>query len=194
MSSDSPDPKLVTHLLGRLNDGDSEASGELLSVIYDDLHRVAGQVFGSQREGHTLQATALVHEAYIRILGRGKEDPSWQGRRHILAVAAKAMRHVLVDHARIARSLKRDKARVTLSDSASESGTQYDLIDLSDALEELAKTSERISKVVELRILGGLTTDEVAEELQVSRRTVQVDWRAGRAWFRNQLAKRDDPS
>ncbi|MFT7670454.1 MAG: RNA polymerase sigma factor (TIGR02999 family) [Planctomycetota bacterium] len=185
MSPDQPpDPQHVTRLLDRLNGGDKAASGELLPLIYGELHGIASRVFSSQQSDHTLQATALIHEAYMRILGELNPGKEWNGRHHFYCVAAKAMRHVLIDHARKGRSQKRDGVRVTFAGEIPSDETQYDLIELGDALEGLSKVSERISRVVELRFLGGLTETEVAEELGVSRRSVQGDWRAGRAWLR----------
>lgn len=185
MSSEpSPDPQHVTRLLDRMSGGDEDASGELLPLIYGELHGIASRVFSSQQRDHTLQATALIHEAYLRILGGLGPGKEWNGRHHFYCVAARAMRHVLIDHARKSRSLKRDGVRVTLAAEIPSDEAEYDLIDLGDALEGLAKVSERISRVVELRFLGGLTEIEVAEELGVSRRSVQGDWRAGRAWLR----------
>lgn len=179
-----PDPQLVTQLLERVSGGDSAAQGELFPLIYGELHGIASRVFASAQKNHTLQATALVHEAYMRMLGGNQQAKAWNSRHHFYCVAARAMHHVLIDHARRKRALKREGVRVTLTGNMPTEEGQYDLIELADALEGLANLNERISRVVQLRFLGGLSEEEVAEELGVSRRSVQGDWRAGRAWLR----------
>ena len=155
------------------------------------LRSLAAQVFASHERGHTLQATALLHEAFLRMLGEEGQREDWHGRHHFFAVAAKAMRRVLIDHARRAQALKRDGLKVTLSEDAESSAADYDLVDLGEALEELSKVNERVARVVELRLLGGLDFDEVVEVMDVSRRTVFVDWRAGRAWLRERFDQRE---
>jgi len=185
-----PTPPPITELLVRLGRGERSASDELLPLVYEELHGVAKRVFAPQAGAHTLQATALVHEAYLKLLGNDGERV-WKDRRHFFAVAATAMRRILIDHARLRGALKRgDRAnRVTLSENVQGDDISYDLLDLGAALDELGDSRERVARVVELRFFGGLTIDEVAEELGVTDRTVQLDWRAGRAWLRKRLGE-----
>ncbi len=177
-------------LLARVRDGDASARDELLPLIYDELKRLANALTG-QAAGSTLNATALVHELYVRLSAQEGDGNEWNDRAHFLAVASRAMRNLLIDYA---RAKKRDKRgggewkRVTV-DPASESVevSNYDLIDLSAALESLSAFDERVGRVVELRFLGGLTVEEVAAEVGVSDRQVRRDWRVGRAYLKEQL-------
>ena len=191
------DPRArVAQLLQRLGEGDQAVGHELLPLVYDELRQLAAQVFASQQRGHTLQATALVHEAYLKLLGNEGRGTPWAGQRHFFSVAATAMRQVLMDYARGARRIKRGEGaqRVTLDLGAihepqadPDSGREVDLIDLSDALDDLESAAPRIARVVELRYLCGLTVEEVAAEMQLTERTVFKDWRAGRAMLRRRL-------
>ncbi|MGB0717653.1 MAG: ECF-type sigma factor, partial [Phycisphaerae bacterium] len=161
----------------------------LLPLVYDDLRAKAGAFFKGQRPGHTLQPTALVHEAFIRLI---KTDcQSWHNRRHFFAVAATAMRQVLANHARDRKRLKRggDGARVTLSvaEEESASATDLDPCELHDAISELTALNQRHGRVVELRFLAGMTIADIAELTGVSKRTVELDWRIARSWLRNRL-------
>lgn len=181
----------VTSMLCRVKSGDTSVAAALLPLVYDDLRAQAASLFRSQNIEHTLQPTALVHEAYLKLVKA--EGQSWESRRHFMAVAATAMRQVLADHARDRRRLKRGGSagqRVTLHDShAADLGTFVDVVDLDDALGELAQLDARQSRIVELRFLSGLNTDEIAELIGVSRRTVELDWRVARAWLRKRLAE-----
>jgi len=168
--------------------GDRSARGALLPLVYADLRAQAEAYFRSQRDNHTLQPTALVHEAYLRLMGNA--DLEWEGRSHFLAVAAMAMRNVLADHARRRRAEKRGGAwdRVTLTGLGSDAGERaIDALDLDEALQALARIDERQARIVELRFYGGLTVEEVAHVLEVSSRTIALDWRMARAWLRNRL-------
>ncbi|MBL9119497.1 MAG: sigma-70 family RNA polymerase sigma factor [Phycisphaerae bacterium] len=185
------DEATVTRLLGSLNAGDASARETLLVLLYNDLRRQASSYFRAQRGDHTLQPTALVHEAFVRIAGNA--NISWEGRSHFLAVAAKAMRNVLADHARKRRAEKRGGAweRVTLTGLGSDDGERMiDALDLDEALAALQQADERQARIVELRFYGGLSVDEVAHLLEVSPRTVDLDWRMARAWLRNRLDER----
>lgn len=180
----------VTHILARVKSGDTSAAAALLPLVYDDLRAQAAGLFLAQNPEHTLQPTALVHEAYLKLVKA--EGQSWESRRHFMAVAATAMRQVLADHARDRRRLKRggDARKITLHEShLSVEGTGFDLVDLDDALSELAGLNARQSRIVELRFLSGLSTEEIAEFLGVARRTVELDWRVARAWLRNRLSE-----
>ena len=177
----------ATALLASLRAGNAQASERLNELLYDELRSLAGRHLRGERPDHTLQPTALVHEAWMRLAGN---DPAaWQNRAHVLGLSSLAMRRVLVDHA---RSKQRDKRRAgdareifDLDSLASESGVddRLDLVALNDALEELARTDERAAKVVELRFFGGLTEEDTALVLGVSRSTVTLAWRAARAWL-----------
>lgn len=184
----APDAATVTRLLGSLNDNDASAREALLLLLYNDLRAQASSYFRAQRADHTLQPTALVHEAFMRIAGNA--SITFEGRSHFLAVAAMAMRNVLADHARRRRAEKRggEWERVTLTGLGSDDGERMiDALDLDEALAALQREDERQAKIVELRFYGGLSVDEVALILGVSPRTVDLDWRMARAWLRNRL-------
>jgi len=173
----------VTRLLERVNEGDAEARDLLLDVVYDRLRRMAGARMRSQRPGHTLQPTALVHEAWMK-LARGSVD--WQNRNHFLAVAARAMRQILINHAEKRSAQKRGGGahRVTFDDLAVHvEAPDVDLLALDRALDELAEVDERLAQVVELRYFAGLSVEETAEVLDVSPATVKRDWAYARAWL-----------
>lgn len=161
---------------------------ELLPSIYEQLRDLAEQWFVRQPRDHTLQPTAVVHEAYLRMAGG--TDLTCRSRAHFFAVAASAMRQVLIDHARRRSAVKRGRAwrRVTLADAAGHDAfTDVDLIDLDEALERLSALNPRQSRIVELRFLAGLTVDETASILGVAARTVRLDWRMARAWLMQAL-------
>jgi|JI10StandDraft_1071094.scaffolds.fasta_scaffold718398_2 RNA polymerase sigma-70 factor (ECF subfamily) len=185
----------VTALLVAMRQGDSAAGERVLQLVYRDLRDRASGYFRNVRSDHTLQPTALVHEAYLRV---SAGDIAWKDRSHFLAVAAKAMRYVLADHARRRRSEKRGGGegaweRVTLCGIGSDGGDRIiDALDLEEALTELGEANERLAKIVELRFFAGLTVDEVAEILGLAPRTVELDWRTARAWLRNRLQEREE--
>lgn len=182
-SSDSP---RVTELVRRLGDGDGAVSEKLLPLVYDELRDIANALFSKQPKGHTLQPTALVHEAWLKLAGR---EAPMDTRSHFFAVAARAMRQVLTDSARARSADKRNRGRhrITFADQIGAADRGYDIVDVDDALRELAKANERHAKVVELRWFAGLTVDEVAAVLGLTSRTIELDWRAARAWLRQAL-------
>ena len=177
-------PDQVTDLLMAWSAGDESALGRLVPIVEAELHRLARHYMRRERGGQTLQTTALVDEAYMRLAGA--RAVRWQDRAHFFAVAARMMRRILVDAARARRNRKRGggAVRVSLSKVALASPERGpDLLALDEALERLAALNERQSRVVELRYFGGLTEEETAEVLGVTARTVQHDWRLARAWL-----------
>lgn len=189
------DPKSrATDILIRLSgeSGDKAAAEDLLALVYDELRRLAAGYLRRERQGHTLDATALVHEAYLRLVDGPRV--SWQGRTHFFAVSARVMRRLLIDHARERGRDKRGGGweRVTLSElptpAAARGLDRDELLSLNAALDKLARRDERQARIVELRFFAGLTTAETAAQLGVSPRTVEADWRFARAWLRRQLA------
>jgi RNA polymerase sigma factor (TIGR02999 family) len=182
----------VTQLLAAWKDGDAAALDSLVPLIYNELHRLAHHYMHQQAPGHTLQTTALVHEAYLRLVRQ--QDVTWQNRAHFFAASAQAMRHILVDVARTrgrqrrgggAQHLALDEALVFSPERASE------LVALDDALTALAKLDERKSRIVELRFFAGLSTEEIAEVLKLSHTTVERDWQRAKAWLSTQLDPHD---
>lgn len=163
---------------------------ELFPLVYDEMRRLARSYLSGENPGHILQPTALVHEAYLKLVDQTRA--SWKGRTHFFAVGAQVMRRLLVDHARERAAAKRGAGwqRVTLAEDVGPPtglGPEQ-LLDLHGALERLAREDEREARVVVLRCFGGLTVDQVAEVLGVSRRTVEADWRHARAWLQQELA------
>jgi RNA polymerase sigma factor (TIGR02999 family) len=187
----SHDPRAVTLLLEASEKGDKGASARLMEIVYGELRALAGSYARAQDKNHTLQPTALVHEAFLKLVTVPSEG--WKDRAHFFAVAARAMRQVLMDHARAKRTQKRDAGafeRITLDGSvAPEAGRDLDLLALDDALQELAELDPRAHRVVELRYFGGLTVEEVAPILSVSVTTVESDWRSARAWLATRLGQ-----
>lgn len=184
----------VTAVLERVRRGDAGAFDELLAALYKDLKRVAAAAFRRERDGHTLQPTALVHEAYLRLARQ--PDAHWESRTHFLNAAAQVMRRILVDHARARQADKRGgrDVRVTLDDAlAVAGGRDVELLALDDALTKLADLDEQLARVVELRAFGGLSTREVAETLGVSERTVERAWTTARTWLRMELSREVRP-
>jgi RNA polymerase sigma factor (TIGR02999 family) len=178
----------VGRLLAAYADGDRGALDECLPLIYHELRRIAAGYLRAERQSHTLQPTALVHEAYMRLVDQSRVD--WQGRTHFLGVAAMAMRRILVDHARRHGRVKRGGRfqQVTLSDVAADSGAfDVDIIALHDVLERLAASDERQARIVELRCFAGLTVAEIAGTTGLSERTVEREWTHARAWMRREL-------
>jgi RNA polymerase sigma factor (TIGR02999 family) len=176
----------ITRLLEAHRDGDRGAVDRLFPLVYGELRRLAGSFLKGERENHTLQPTALVHEAYVRMLAG--EEPGLADRAHFLALASRVMRHVLIDHARARKAQKRG-VYVALDEALDSAATlDLDMMALDDALTRLAALSERQSRVVELRFFGGLSYDEIATALGESLWTVRCDWELARAWLRRELA------
>jgi RNA polymerase sigma factor (TIGR02999 family) len=182
------EPTDVDSLLARLRDGDRNAVDELLPILYAELRRIAAGYLQRERVGHTLQPTALVHEAYVGLLGQ--RDVEWQSRAHFLGVAARTMRRILVDHARARHADKRGGgARVNLDEGlAVANAPDVDLIALDAALRDLEALDPRLVRVVELRYFAGLTTREIAEVMGVSPATVDRERVTATAWLRNRLS------
>jgi RNA polymerase sigma factor (TIGR02999 family) len=181
----------ITRLLALVRQGDEVAEGELAPLIYGELRRLAEQRLRRERADHTLQATALVHETYIRLLGR--EGPGWQDRAHFFAVAARVMRQILIDYARSRGADKRGGAavRVPMDENlASAQPTWENLLALDQALDALADCDKRQARVVELRFFGGLDIAQTAEVLGVSERTVKRDWEFAQSWLYNKMTAR----
>ena len=165
----------------------------MIPFVYGELHRIAGRCLAGERVGHSLQATALVNEAFVRLVDGKAVD--WNDRTHFLAVSARVMRRILVDHARARNYQKRggNMARITFDEElAVTDALRADFIALDDALEALAKVDERKSRVVEMRFFGGLTVEETAAVLKVSGATVMGDWRFAKAWLQREMSDRDD--
>ncbi len=196
---DSPqEPDLqgeATRLLASLCEGDQPSQERLLELVYEELRRAAASALRRENAGHTLQATALVNEAWMRLIGQSQVE--WQGHDHFLAVAATAMRRVLVDHA---RSKKRDKRgggaqredlHSGIVDFSHDLDERLDVLTLHEGLEKLQEHSERAARVVELRFFAGMPEDQVARTLGVARPTVTRDWAAARAWLSDWMSKGD---
>ncbi len=181
----------LTGLLIEWRQGDKAALNKLAPLVYDELRRIAHRYVQRERNGHTLGTTALVNEAYLRLAGQKKIK--WQNRAHFFAVTAQVMRHVLIDHARRRHYAKYggDVQRVSLAEAELMSRERArELVELDEALDELAKIDLRKSKVVELRYFGGLGLQETADVLEISMMTVRRDWRAAKAWlFRRMKAE-----
>jgi RNA polymerase sigma factor (TIGR02999 family) len=182
----------ISSILSRASNGDRNAPVELMPLVYDELHRLAAGYMADERSNHTLQPTALVHEAWLRMVGDPRE---WKGRAHFLAACAAAMRRVLVDHARRRDADKRGSAgtRVALTgDSAAILRQDMQVLELNELLERLAVLDERKARGVELRFFAGMKREEVAEALHVSAATVDDDWVVARAWLAAE-ARRGEP-
>lgn len=186
----------VTRLLSRAQAGDAKATNDLFPFVYDELRELAGKFLAGERVGHTLQPTALVNEAYMRLVGPG--GPQWDSRAHFFGAAARAIRRILTDHARGKQSLKRGGSakRVGLediSDTVPQQGVRIDeegpdFVAIDRALEKLAKIDEGKAKVVELRFFAGLTVEQAAAALGVSPSTVARDWQFARLWLHRELS------
>jgi len=180
----------VTELLARWSHGDRNALERLTPLVYDELRQLAHRYMGSARIGHTLQTTALVNEAYLRLADQ--TQPTYHNRAHFFAVAARAMRQILVDYALSYNALKRGGGaqKIELDETALVCGTQSkEVIELNDALERLGKLDSRKAQVVELKYFGGLTQDEIADVLSISLKTVRRDWSFAKAWLHADLQK-----
>jgi RNA polymerase sigma factor (TIGR02999 family) len=185
VSSQPPDQ--ITRLLQAWRDGDTVARDRLMALVYDELHRLARGYMRRERRAHTLQTTAIINEAYLRLMGQSRMD--WRSRAQFFGVAAQFMRRILVDHARSRRSAKRQNAGTVSLDEAWVCAPERApaLIALDDALERLAAVDPRKARVVELRYFGGLSADEAADVLDVSAVTVLRDWRFAKSWLRREL-------
>ncbi len=180
----------LSDALSRVAAGGDEANAErLMSAVYDQLHRLAASMLRNESPGHTLQPTALVNEAYLKLVDQDRVN--WQGKTHFFAIGAKMMRRILVDHARSKKRQKRGGGmhRIALGDDIQISqGNDEDVLAIEEALQKLAQQDARQAQIVELRFFGGLTVEEVAEVLQVSKRTVEAEWTLLRAWMRRELS------
>jgi RNA polymerase sigma factor (TIGR02999 family) len=183
------DSRQITHLLNEAVKGNSQAEASLFELTYEELHRLARSYMRRERQDHTLQPTALIHEAYLRLFSQ--PDRTWENRTHFFAVAASVMRHILIDHARRHASEKHGGARINVpleSVAAPASPASAELIALDQALKKLAKWDPRQVRIVELRYFAGLTEEEIAEILNISRRTVTRDWNVAKAWLQKELS------
>ncbi len=178
----------LTQLLLEWNRGKETAQEELLALVYGELRRLAARKLELERQGHTLQPTALVHEVYLRLVDQTRVE--WQNRAQFFAIAAQTMRRILVDHARRHQAKKRGAAatHVVFDESLqTPSSKDVDVLALNDLLKDLAELDERQSRIVEMRFFGGLQVKEIAEVLSISPATVKRDWSTARAWLYQQL-------
>lgn len=183
-----PSSHSVTQLLNQWNQGDREALNELMPLIYEELRKMARRYMRQQNPGHTLQTTALIHEAYLRMVKQ--KEKHFQNRAHFFGVAAQAMRHILVDYARSRHAAKRggDARAISLEEAALVTQERAsELVAFDDALKELEELSKRQSQVVELRYFGGLSVEETATALEVSPETVMRDWKMAKTWLHRAL-------
>jgi RNA polymerase sigma factor (TIGR02999 family) len=183
----------VTDLLAAWSDGDQTALDKLMPLVYAELRRIAHRYMNRENPGHTLQTTALIHEAYLRLVNQ--PDAHWQNRAHFFAVAAGVMRHILTDFARARQFAKRGGAvhNVSLDEASVVSPERLaEVVALDDALQSLAAIDLRKSQIVELRYFGGLSVDETAEILKVSPRTVMREWVSAKAWLYRELVPREE--
>jgi len=192
MTTPSPSQQEVTQLLADWSDGDDGALDKLIPLVQPKLHRLAHHYMSRERTGHTLQTTALLNEAYLQLVDDSTRN--WQNRTHFMAAAAQLMRRIMVDHARERCSLKRGGGalRVTLDDAALVTEKRSEeLLALDEALENLAAFDPRMSKIVEMRYFGGLSTEEIAEVLKIHPNTVMRDWSAAKAWLYAALSREE---
>jgi RNA polymerase sigma factor (TIGR02999 family) len=187
-----PDPHAVTRLLGDLRRGRPEAAEEVLPLVYDELRAIAGRYMRRERPGHTLQATALVHDAFLKLVDQTRVE--WQDRAHFFAVASQAMRRILVDHARARHADKRGAGadHVEMSDAIVVADRRdplspEELLALDAALSELAAIDPDQARIVELRYFGGLSIEEAAEAMSISPATLKREWAVARAWLKRRL-------
>jgi RNA polymerase sigma factor (TIGR02999 family) len=188
----------VTHVLSAIEAGDPQAAEQLLPLVYDELRRLAAQRLAGEGPGHTLQPTALVHEAYLKLVGADPQRP-WNGRVHFFAAAAEAMRRILIDHARRKHRARRGggKMRVELGDMediemVAERGEADELLALDEALTQLAVADPRRAELVRLRYFAGLTLEQAAELLDISRATADRHWAFARAWLYDAMTRGHD--
>lgn len=184
----------ATRVLGELTGGDAAAAGKLMPLVYDELRGLAAHYLHRERIDHTLQPTALVHEAYVRLVDQTRAD--WRNKNQFFAVAGQVMRRVLVDHARGKKAAKRggEWGRVSLDGVAvADDQTGFDVVAVHEAIDRLAELDPRQGRIVEMRFFGGMKEEEIADVLGVSLRTVEGDWRMARAWLRREMSKEDAP-
>ena len=178
-------------MLREWSDGKQEALDDLLPLVYDELHRQAARFLRKERPGHTFQTTALINEAYLKLIDQ--RSVNWESRTHFFAIAAQAMRRILVDYARTTRREKRggDDIKLPLEEALTVAAEEksVDLIALDEALNKLAEQDERQARVVELRYFSGLSLEETAEALHISRATVAGDWNMAKVWLFRELRK-----
>jgi RNA polymerase sigma factor (TIGR02999 family) len=193
MSETACSPDEITAMLRAWGDGSREALDALVPRVYDELHRQAHRYLRGERANHTLQTSALINEAYLRLAGQ--RDVQWQNRTHFFGIAASIMRRILVDYARTQQRVKRggneanlplDIALSIVAEMTNEQ-TKIDLILLNDALDKLTKIDERQARIVELRYFSGLTVEETAQVLDISEMTVKRDWNVAKAWLRREM-------
>ncbi|CAN5559449.1 sigma-70 family RNA polymerase sigma factor [soil metagenome] len=181
----------ITQMLREWSDGKPEALDNLLPLVYDELHRQAASFLRKERQGHTLQTTALIHEAYLKLIDQ--RNVNWESRTHFFAIAAQAMRRILVDYARTTHRKKRggDCLKLPLEEAmlVAAEETSVDLIALDEALNKLAERDQQQARVVELRYFSGLSLEETAEALHISRATVATDWNMAKVWLYRELRK-----
>ena len=182
-------PENITELLASYGRGNKESLDQLMPVVYDELRRQAARYLRREQAGHTLQTTALIHEAYVRLVDQ--RNMQWQNRAHFFGIAAQMMRRILVDHARSKKRVKRggSEIRVSLDDAnVAAKGQDLDVVALDEALERLAQIDEQQSRVVELRFFSGLSVEETAEVMGISKSTVKRDWSMAKAWLHRELS------
>ena len=191
MKNPAQNSQQITKMLQAWSDGDGEVLDKLMPVVYDELRRQASRFLSKERSGHTLQTTALIHEAYIKLMGQDQVE--WKNRSHFFAIASQAMRRILVDHARTRHREKRGGAGEDLPiDDALQIPSReksVDLVALDEALTRLAKFDARQARVVELRYFSGLSIDETAEVIGVSNVTVRRDWNMAKAWLHQEISR-----
>jgi RNA polymerase sigma factor (TIGR02999 family) len=190
MSQSGSAKHTITRMLQEWNDGKREAINDLMPLVYDELHRQAKRYLRRERANHTLQTTALIHEAYLKLIGQ--RNVEWEGRTHFYAIAAQAMRRILVDHARTVKREKRggDNVILPIDEALQIAGKEVktvDLIALDEALTGLASRDERQARIVELRYFADLTLEETARALGISRATAALDWSMAKAWLFREL-------
>ena len=182
-------PENITELLASYGRGDKESLDQLMPIVYDELRRQAARYLRREKAGHTLQTTALIHEAYVRLVDQ--RNMQWQNRAHFFGIAAQMMRRILVDHARSKKRAKRGGSdiRVSLGDAeVAAKDQELDVVALDEALERLARVDEQQSRVVELRFFSGLSVEETAEVMGISKSTVKRDWSMAKAWLHRELS------
>jgi RNA polymerase sigma factor (TIGR02999 family) len=182
-------PENITELLASYGRGNKESLDQLMPIVYDELRRQAARYLRREQVGHTLQTTALIHEAYVRLVDQ--RNMQWQNRAHFFGIAAQMMRRILVDHARSKKRVKRggSEIRVSFEDAnVAAKGQDLDVVALDEALERLAQIDEQQSRVVELRFFSGLSVEETAEVMGISKSTVKRDWSMAKAWLHRELS------